>query len=596
MPEREPQIFFLPLAVPETDAFIQRDAGVLARRFPDFVHLLLNCSEPGRGDMGPTGMLEIQSPPGEGPVRWVVLPERPLPEDVFPMIEEPEKVRAVVTGSLSAIDGGYGVEFSVYFAQAEHSLAYEVRGSVGEATPAQDLSMLAGGLAQVLGVNYSKPDAGLLTKNADAFFRFLDGLDGAALLSSDPSLESDQIGEALMLPFAEALTLDPQFGLALRTAAMTLPSALEGERVGQAECCRMIDRCFESLPADGEGCVAVADHLAVVGENERSRAWLEHAARLLPPPPRALESLGVVLANEGDLIGARNLWMQGMLEDGHPDFFAHLARLAFNGNEPHEGWDKALRGLRRLYEREIRAAEWVDDERGVGVLLSYLAEHLDQQEVPDDVVEALTDLSGLFQDAEARVHLGICLIGVGRDDHARVDLNAAIATELRPSVRDRAVRALLGLQFHGFERRFARATDLAVHGRDPKMALGEMKVFLDAHADFWPALFFASVALRRLGRLDEALACAEDVLQIRPGQVDGLAEMATLFNLRGNSKRAVECMLQAIAIRPGDAKLYLTLSGFYTGLGRHEDAQRALDAAIDLDPNESLLRQRRGKQ
>ena len=53
-----PEVMFLPLAVPEDQGFGEHDPGVLARRIPDFVHQLLN-----QGQVGPTGVLEVQSPP-----------------------------------------------------------------------------------------------------------------------------------------------------------------------------------------------------------------------------------------------------------------------------------------------------------------------------------------------------------------------------------------------------------------------------------------------------------------------------------------------------------------------------------------------------
>jgi hypothetical protein len=63
---------FLPRAVPEDEGFGDVDAGVLARRIPDFVHQILN-----QGQVGPTGVLEVQTPPEEGAVLWVVMDAPP---------------------------------------------------------------------------------------------------------------------------------------------------------------------------------------------------------------------------------------------------------------------------------------------------------------------------------------------------------------------------------------------------------------------------------------------------------------------------------------------------------------------------------------
>ena len=74
--EPVPEVMFLPLAVPQEQGFGSLDFGVLARRIPDFVHQVLN-----QGRHGPTGVLEVQSPPDEGPVTWVVMDAPPELDD-----------------------------------------------------------------------------------------------------------------------------------------------------------------------------------------------------------------------------------------------------------------------------------------------------------------------------------------------------------------------------------------------------------------------------------------------------------------------------------------------------------------------------------
>jgi len=110
--EPVPEVMFLPLAVPEEEGFGELDCGVLARRIPDFVHQVLNQAQ-----IGPTGVLEVQSPPDEGPVSWVIMDAPPGPEDAFDLLPDEEEVRAVVTGELVPVDGGLRVEFHVYFAE-----------------------------------------------------------------------------------------------------------------------------------------------------------------------------------------------------------------------------------------------------------------------------------------------------------------------------------------------------------------------------------------------------------------------------------------------------------------------------------------------
>ena len=50
----EPDVYFLPLALPEPKQFPGLDVGVVCRRIPDFLHQLIN-----HGKAGPIGMLEL---------------------------------------------------------------------------------------------------------------------------------------------------------------------------------------------------------------------------------------------------------------------------------------------------------------------------------------------------------------------------------------------------------------------------------------------------------------------------------------------------------------------------------------------------------
>ena len=50
----DPEVMFLPLAAAAGEGWHGLDAGVLARRIPDFVHQVLN-----QGQIGPSAMLEL---------------------------------------------------------------------------------------------------------------------------------------------------------------------------------------------------------------------------------------------------------------------------------------------------------------------------------------------------------------------------------------------------------------------------------------------------------------------------------------------------------------------------------------------------------
>jgi len=578
---RGPEIFFLPLAVAEPSqvaAQIGVSAEILARRIPDFVHQLLNGL-----DSIPTGMLEVQTPPDELPVRWVNFEELPEPEEAFDLLPDDEEPQAVVLGTLESTAEGLIVVFQVHRAEdLESGISTQVRGVLSTKDPVGGAKRLCERLARVLGLPWTPPPAGLLTKVPKAFFKFLEGLDNAALLSGDLAIESELPTQTLMHPFAEALGCDPAFGLALRVAHATLAEAVAGARVDAAECKRVLDDCLQTAPSDGEGCVQVADQLAVLGDDERAMTWLTHAARLTPPPPKSLENLGILMANKGDTIQARNLWLQGVDLDGHPDFFAHLARLAFSENNLAEAWDKILHGLRRLTERSLRAGEWDDDGRGAGVILRYLVDHLGEAKPHAQVVEALVDLLGILPVGEDRVDLGLCLIAVGKPTQARAEITGSLEFDLEPTVRDQAVRALLGIDIVDFEKRFRLAVDQVVGKKSFAPAVAALAEFHAMQPSFWPALFFSGIAMQRQGEDERALDMMAEVLRIRPGQPDALSELAVLFDRRGNSKRALECIEEALEERSDDVQLLANQALFLSHLGRTEDARRVLEDALEI--------------
>ena len=350
-------IFLLPLAVADPNEIraLGLDPGVLSRRVPDFLHQIVN-----QGDAVPTGMVEIQSPASEQPVAWIELRELPDADAAFDLLPEGYVARAVVLGRISVEGDALAVELRVHFAEdLDSCCSMTVAGSFSPHDPANSLTKLAERLARVLDVALPPLQHNLLTRNGAAFFAFLRGLDGAALLSGDLDVASFDRPEALLRPLADAVRLDPSFGLALRTWHATVALATANGRLDKEAWARLADACLGARPQDGEACVAIAEQLSVLGDQERATRWLQHAVDLSPPPPRGLESLGIVFANRGEIRAARDLWLAGLEQDGHPDFFAHLARLAFACGDPADAWEKVASGLRRIRERSTRLEEWV---------------------------------------------------------------------------------------------------------------------------------------------------------------------------------------------------------------------------------------------
>lgn len=581
----EPEVMFLPLAAVPGDSWGTHDPGIIARRIPDFVHQVIN-----QGQVGPTAMLELQTAPDNGPITWVQLDSPPERDEAFDLMPPELDVHAIVSGEVAPVEGGLSLEFHVFRDEDEEDFVTEKMSCVlSMQDPVAGLLKLARRLARSLSIPFQDPPKGLLTTNGRAFRHFLRGLDNAMLLSGDLEIAVPKDRGALIQPFADALVIDPSFGLALRVANATMAIALHGARLDRETARSFLDRCYTAQPFDGEACVAVAEQLSEMGDEDRATAWLEHATHLDPPPWRGLESLGILKARRGDPDGARGLWEKGLSVDGHPDFFSHLAQLSFAQSRNDDAWSFIDRGLRRLRERTLRAAEWVDSGRGAGVLLECLQAHLSEREPPSCIADTLMSLRSMLS-GDDRVTLGLCLFSCGRRREARVELVGGMRAMMDLPTRDRAVRAMLQIDVADFEERFAKATERSLRSRNPKPALAEFQLWLHLQPEFWPALYYSSIIKRRQSEFDEALDLLAAALEVSPNQPDILFEMAELFARRDNAKRALELVERALPQRLSEARLHEAKARYLCELSRREDARKVVAHAVTAGLDSPELR------
>ncbi len=217
------------------------------------------------------------------------------------------------------------------------------------------------------------------------------------------------------------------------------------------------------------------------------------------------------------------------------------------------------------------------------MLLRNLAVQLANCSPPEGVVEALHDLRGLLSKPEERVELGDCLAKIGLLSDARSEIQAALSLDLDLDARDKAVRALLALDVPDFEQRLANATVDIKKSQDPGRGMRVMQEFLIRQPEFWLALFYLAIGLRREGHQDEALDTLAEVLQMRPDQPETLVEMAESFAVRGNPKRALECVDQALLTRKNEALLHLHRAEYLEQLDRPAAAGHAVKKALELE-------------
>ncbi|MFQ5995760.1 MAG: tetratricopeptide repeat protein [Acidiferrobacterales bacterium] len=93
-----------------------------------------------------------------------------------------------------------------------------------------------------------------------------------------------------------------------------------------------------------------------------------------------------------------------------------------------------------------------------------------------------------------------------------------------------------------------------------------------------------AVAHHQAGRLQEAEALYQQILQAQPDHPDVLNLLGVLTHQAGRHERALDLINQAIKITPDAAGYHNNLGEALTALGRYEDAVSAYKRALSLDP------------
>jgi Flp pilus assembly protein TadD len=101
----------------------------------------------------------------------------------------------------------------------------------------------------------------------------------------------------------------------------------------------------------------------------------------------------------------------------------------------------------------------------------------------------------------------------------------------------------------------------------------------------------ATEYLRR-GNARDALALLAPMEQDHPDQFEVVAGLGLSFYLQADYARAVGYLERAAAIRPPDTSLWNALGDSYQRLGNTDEARRAFERSLALDPNQDAVSRR----
>jgi protein O-GlcNAc transferase len=160
------------------------------------------------------------------------------------------------------------------------------------------------------------------------------------------------------------------------------------------------------------------------------------------------------------------------------------------------------------------------------------------------------------------------------DDHYPTCEAVAGATAPWPAT----VTALTTESGPAFERAFA------LH-RDGKLA--QALAAYEALLERWPgdaqALHYSGVLLYQAGRLDAAVAQIESSLKSAPGSADAWCNLALVYQAQGRLQQAVAALTEALRHESGLPQIWNNLAGVLLASGRAKEAEAAARHALQID-------------
>jgi Flp pilus assembly protein TadD len=100
-----------------------------------------------------------------------------------------------------------------------------------------------------------------------------------------------------------------------------------------------------------------------------------------------------------------------------------------------------------------------------------------------------------------------------------------------------------------------------------------------------PLLVQAAACAER-GEIGQAERLIRQVLARDPRHPGALFELGRIANLKGDKRAAADCLQKAIASQPDNGKFHSELGVVWIGLGDRQQALRAFERALAIDPAE----------
>lgn len=339
---------------------------------------------------------------------------------------------------------------------------------------------------------------------------------------------------------------------------------------------------YRELAADTEA--AAGGRIA--GERDPDRAELEalirrHVAALArDPSAHGHGALGLVYeANEMWDRAAQCFADAARLDPSDPGWHLHLGIVSDERGD--------VEAARASFERAVEARSDLAAAR------FRLADALQREGRIDDALAHFRAAAELApESSEAHAGLGAALFEKGELEEARVSLERACA--LDPDYRTAHYQLGRVLRALGENDAAARELALGVDGRkryvpDPLAPRRDsLRVGYSSRVD-------GAIALVRQGRAAEAVGVLERLLQQRPDDTNVLNNLAAAHMDCGAPARALPLLERARAIDDTAFAVWVNLSSWASRTGKHDEALRHAERAVELAGDVSATHAARGK-
>ena len=213
---------------------------------------------------------------------------------------------------------------------------------------------------------------------------------------------------------------------------------------------------------------------------------------------------------------------------------------------------------------------------------------VDLAALEDLVEEMLVAAAGAWDLDPGKIQLSRVGEGMPRSDRAAIHFVYALRLALNPETKLRFYRQAMAAD-PAFALAYTNAAQLLLgmgrNGEAMRLLL-QAEVHLKGSASEPDVLNLVGVTTLHMGMWEEALKVWRRALDLCPGHVEVLCNLATAFSMREMYEDAEGCLREAVANRDDYPLAWFLLGRLMVRSGRHEEAEAAMRRYIDLCPGD----------